>query len=284
MEKELTWGVAPNKNSTIRNSSHRSLKIARSNGGAQPERIQPGNRRESSGFTLIELLFVIAIIAKLAGMLLPAMAKAKEQARKIHCVSNLKQQGIACTLYLNDNAERFPNAQNIVDLTYYSWGGKQGTEAPITRTPLRLLNPYIVKNGAVSTNEGGAALAFKCPSDNGAKAGVWKDRKPTVYENFGSSHFYNASANSNDGTKGLMLRTAGAVAHPSRIILANDFSFNAYFDYGSTSAVFEYMYWHDKRRLGYGNVLFVDNHISYLQAKPKPEFRSGPGWSFVWND
>jgi prepilin-type N-terminal cleavage/methylation domain-containing protein len=243
-----------------------------------------GARASRGGFTLIELLVVIAIIAILASMLLPAMARAREQARKAQCVSNLRQQGVACAMYLEENSERFPNVQNIVDVTYYSWGGKQGTEAPVTKTPLRLLNPYIIKNGAVRTNEGGAALVFRCPSDNGAKAGVWHDRKPTVYENFGSSHFYNASANSNDGNKGLMLRTAGVIRSPAKIILANDFSFNAWFDYGSTSAVFEYMFWHDRNRLGFGEVLFVDNHVSYLQAKAKPEFRSGPGWSFVWND
>ena len=51
-----------------------------------------------------------------------------------------------------------------MDVTYYSWGGKQGSEGSVTHTPLRLLNPYIGKAGAVATNEGGAALLFAVPA------------------------------------------------------------------------------------------------------------------------
>jgi prepilin-type N-terminal cleavage/methylation domain-containing protein len=107
---------------------------------------------ERRGFTLIELLVVIAIIAILAAILFPVFARAREQARRTSCLSNMKQIGLALHMYAQDYEETFP--------VRYGGSDPADFENGYQRNWKNMLMPYI-KSKAV----------YKCPSNVAAQGG-----------------------------------------------------------------------------------------------------------------
>lgn len=238
----------------------------------------------ASSFTLLELLVVVAIISVLTTLILPSLATAKEKARRAKCTSNLKQIGVAFTLYLGDYNDLYPR-QSDSYYTFYSWGGKQGAGIvnPLTTNQTRLLNPYMA-NGPVSINDGGSLLVFRCPSDDGAElAFPSKAMKPSAFDAWGNSYAYNCMSRAHDFEGSLFGRKATEIKNPANMVAANDLAFNYYYSWSVGVPV--PMYWHEKHKLGAGNVLFADWHVGYFRAKMDgTDFERGNGWTFIYDD
>lgn len=211
-------------------------------------------------FTLIELLVVIAIIAILAGMLLPGLARAKETAKRISCVNNLRQLALSLSLYEDDNRGFFPV--------------RTGGEANNPRWPGRLRDTYR------------DLKVLRCPSDGPnvpptvTSSPDEADASPRTYIINGGNDYFTESMGSEFNMNSILGRSIpeNGVRHPSDTIVFGEkknvdatFSMHYYMDLeeieGQTGTGNEYGQLNQVRHSGSGSdYAYGDSSVRFVKV------------------
>ena len=244
-------------------------------------------RRCRAGFTLIEVLVVIAIIGVLIAMLLPALSGIRQSSRRVQCLSNQRQIGLAFLMYVNESKKsRHPDWAyvNYIDpqggtfpnYSMYAIGGYRATSVYLDEVPddERPLNHYTRDPNV-----------WHCPSDRG-QAPVLSTGFfgfPSTAELVGTSYAWNLWAFQTNllSPLGLNGRKLNEIRRPSETVLLGDYtclSYNNSWPYDVRPTL---RWHHDRRYLSVAT--FVDGHSALIECGDDtygPYTAAGDGWKF----
>lgn len=251
--------------------------------------------RRHSGFTLIELLVVVAIIALLVGILLPALAAARQSARTVACAARLQQLGVALSLYENDYDRTLPQYRvsfggGITANIGALFGGKKGTLPAYSINTVgaerRPLNRYLDVGSIPPDSDPGTfeLEVFRSPADAGGNIpGIGPTR--SMYDLLGSSYTLNDHDLRGESFTTLIPERGGrmpTIISPTKTwVLGSHPIYNHQAESsGGTVPGDRGLRWYGQKQTA-ANLLFADSHVGGPFAMPNAVTNTTPDYTFL---